>query len=411
MREKRRLFFKGGVQAEITGLGRERFFNIAARRELFVTRIGTDRDGRVLFWTTGEDYKKMKPAARKAGVRLFLRKKYGLPFFLFRNRKRKPLVAGFVCFFLFLYGLSFFIWDISFEGNLRFTDQTLLHYMETLPVACGMRKSAVSCESLEESLRNQFAEITWVSAEIKGTRLTVRIKENEAMLSPVEPDRTPCDLAAEKDGVIERCVVRNGLLKVRAGDPVAAGDLLVAGTIPIYDDSETLVSSHEIRADAEVYARTVYETEKQLPITYEVKSRTGRTRRGVFFSIFGGTFYFLMPAYGDDPWEIFMEERQLKLFEDFYLPVYGGLVTALEYVPYERAYTKEEVSAEKDRYMEEYMEKLQEKGIQILANDGKIEKGESGWKIQGTVTVIEDIAGPVPIPEKHEENQTVNEFN
>lgn len=93
---------------------------------------------------------------------------------------------------------SFFIWDISFEGNLRFTDQTLLHYMETLPVACGMRKSAVSCEGLEESLRNQFAEITWVSAEIKGTRLTVRIKENEAMLSPVEPDRTPCDLAAER---------------------------------------------------------------------------------------------------------------------------------------------------------------------------------------------------------------------
>ena len=108
---------------------------------------------------------------------------------------------------------------------------------------------------------------------------------------------------------------------------------------------------------------------------------------------------------------IFMEERQLRLFEDFCLPVYGGLVTALEYVPYERVYTKEEVSAEKDRYMEEYMEKLQEKGIQILANDGKIEKGESGWKIQGTVTVIEDIAGSVPIPEKHEENQTVNEFN
>ena len=411
MREKRRLFFKGGVQAEITGLGRERFFNIAALRELFVTGIGTDRDGHVLFWTTGEDYKKMKPAARKAGVRLFLRKKYGLPFFLFRNRKRKPLAAGFICFFLLLYGLSFFIWDISFEGNLRFTDQTLLHYMETLPVACGMRKSAVSCEELEESLRNQFAEITWVSAEIKGTRLTVRIKENEAMLSPVEPDRTPCDLTAEKDGVIERCVVRNGLLKVRAGDPVAAGDLLVAGTIPIYDDSENLVSSHEIRADAEVYARTVYETEKKLPLTYEVKSRTGRVRRGAFFSIFGRTFYFLMPAYGDASWEFFMEERQLRLFEDFCLPVYGGLVTALEYVPYERAYTKEEVSAEKDRYMEEYMEKLQEKGIQILANDGKIEKGESGWKIQGTVTVIEDIAGPVPIPEKHEENQTVNEFN
>lgn len=357
MRETKRLFFKGGVQAEVTGLGRERFFNIAARRELFVTGIGTDRDGRVFFWTTGEDYKKMKPVARKAGVRLFLRKKYGLPFILFRNRRRKPLAAGFVCFFLFLYGMSFFIWDISFEGNLRFTDQTLLHYMETIPVACGMRKSLVSCEALEESLRNQFAEITWVSAEIRGTRLTVRIKENEAMLSPEEPDWTPCDLAAEKDGIVERCVVRNGLLKVRAGDPVAAGELLVSGTIPIYDDSETLTASHEIRADAEVYARTVYEAEKRLPLTCETRSRTGRVRRGVFFSIFGRTFYFLMPAYGENPWEFFMEESQLKLFEDFFLPVYGGIVTALEYVPYERAYTKAEVSAAKDRYMETSYEK------------------------------------------------------
>ena len=35
-----------------------------------------------------------------------------------------------------------------------------------------------------------------------------------------------------------------------------------------------------------------------------------------------------------------MEERQLRLFEDFCLPVYGGLVTALEYVPYERLIQK-----------------------------------------------------------------------
>ena len=51
-----------------------------------------------------------------------------------------------------------------------------------------------------------------------------------------------------------------------------------------------------------------------------------------------------MPAYGDASWEFFMEERQLRLFEDFCLPVYGGLVKALEYVKYELDYTKEYVS-------------------------------------------------------------------
>ena len=64
-------FFKGGVQAEITGLGRERFFNIAARREIFVTGIGTDRDGRVLFWTTVEDYKKMRRRQKRLASAFF----------------------------------------------------------------------------------------------------------------------------------------------------------------------------------------------------------------------------------------------------------------------------------------------------------------------------------------------------
>ena len=86
-------------------------------------------------------------------------------------------------------------------------------------------------------------------------------------------------------------------------------------------------------------------------------------------------------------------------------------MTALEYVPYERVYTKEEVSAEKDRYMEEYMEKLQEKGIQILGSDVKIERSESHWKIHGTLTVVEDIAKESPMPEDQEEIQTVDEHH
>ncbi len=407
----KRFFFSGGVKAEITGHDKERFFNIAAQREFKILEISKDEEGKVSFWTTAEDYKRMKPLVKKAGVRLFLREKYGLPFFLHRNRKRKLLAAGVMAFFLILYCLSFFIWDISFEGNLRFTDEMLLHFMETLPVVCGMKKSEISCEALEGEIRNQFTEITWVSAEIRGTRLIIHVKENEALLAPVKAPETPCDLAAGKDGVITRCVVRNGFPTVKAGDEVKAGDLLVDGTIPIYDDSETLINSHEIHADGEIYAKTVHTVQKHLPLSYTVRGRTGKKRYGAFFKAFGRTFYFLMPSYGEGEWEFVTEEAQLKIFEDFYLPVYGGLITAYEYVPYENAWTREAVLRVCGSYVGEYMEKLTEKGIQILGNDGKIEKSESGWTITGTVTVVEDIAKEVPIPEKQEENQTVNEHN
>lgn len=407
----RSFFFSGGVYVILTGSGRERFFNIAAQRRLTILEIRElDRD-RACFWTTPEEFKKMKSAARKAGVRLSMKKKYGLPFFLYRNRKRRLLVLGVLSFFLILYTMSFFIWDISFEGNRMFTDEMLKHYMSTIPVACGMKKSDISCEALEEQIRTRFSEITWVSAQIKGTRLLIHIKENEAVLEPEEPDLSPCDLEAAKAGIITRCVVRSGFSQVKAGDEVKAGDLLVDGTIPIYDDSETLVDSHEVRAEGEIFARTVYEWRKRLPPTYTVNARTGRIRHGIFFKVFDRTFYFIMPKYGEESWEIVMEEWQARLFEDFYLPVYFGRISALEYIPYEKSYTEAMISAVKEKHVRIYMENLSEKGIQIVGNDGKIEKGESGWILKETITVIENIAKPVSIQEKHEENLTVNELN
>lgn len=396
-----RFLLYGGVKVEITGQNLERFYNIAAQRGVCVKNIRMDRrqesgENEVTFWTTPSEFKKLKSLVRKTDTKVRIQGRYGFPFFLYRNRGRKMLAVGCLSFFLLLYVMSFFIWDISFEGNLRFTDETLLNYMESMSIVYGVKKSDISSEALETEIRNEFTEITWVSAEIKGTRLIVRVKENEALLEAVEPDTSPCDLVAEKAGEIMKTVTRSGFCQVKAGDMVEKGDLLVDGTIPIYDDSETLVNSHEIHADAEIYAKTVYTYQTSLPIMRTVKARTDRVRYGLYLEILGNTFYFLMPSYSENPWEFVMEQEQVKIFEDFYLPIYIGKVKAYEYVPYERSYSEEEVNLLAQSYLDEYMEKLSEKGIQILGSDGKIEQGESEWQIEGIINVIEDIASEIP---------------
>ena len=411
-------FLRGGVRVEITGTDNERFFNIVANRNLMIrdiSGIGDPKDcGRnagAFFWTTPEDFKKMKPVAKKAGVRLKIRGRYGLPFFLYRNRHRELLAAGVLAFFLILYVMSIYIWDISFEGNRRFTDEMLLHYMESRPVTCGMRKGKISCEALESGIRSRFPEITWVSAEIKGTRLTVRVKENEALSAPIVKETSPCDLAAAKAGTVVRIVMRSGIALVKEGDQVAEGDLLVDGTIPIYDDSETLVNSHEIRADADIYASTVHVIRKTLPLTETVRARTGKVRYGILVEGFGHVLSWQLPFPQAEFAETVTKRYQLKLFRNFYLPVFVGISEAYEYVPYERTYTEADAANACESYLREYEEKLSEKGVQILGNNGKIEQSESGWQITGTLTAVEDIAKEVPPPEKHEENEKVNECN
>ena len=430
-------FREGSVKVRIEGRGIERFFNIAARRGIMIEKIETkeipaaehDRyDNRVekneleneerkqgktvCFQTSPKDFKRLKSIARKTNVLLRITEKHGFPFLLILGRRRSLWVGGLAAFFLLICLSSFYVWDISFEGNHRFTDETLLHFMATVPVQCGMRKSRISCTELEKRIRNAFPEISWVSAELTGTRLTIHLRENNRILQARLEPESPCELTAGTDGTVTRIIVRNGKARVKVGDTVKAGDVLVSGELPLYDDFEALVKINKVHADAEVYAKTTRTVEWKCPETKEIRARTGKRRRGIFFKFLDLEFCFLTPGLKkENTWELFMEEFQLKLSKNFYLPVYGGILTAEEYVPYEKVLTEAEISESADRYLNEYLQNFTEKGIQILGSDVRIERSESHWTIHGTLTVVEDIAKESPIPEDQEEIQTVDEHH
>lgn len=430
-------FREGSVKVRIEGRGIERFFNIAAQRGIMIEKIETkeipaaehDRyDNRVekneleneerkqgktvCFQTSPKDFKRLKAIARKTNVLLRITEKHGFPFLLILGRRRSLWVGGLAAFFLLICLSSFYVWDISFEGNHRFTDETLLHFMATVPVQCGMRKSRISCTELEKRIRNAFPEISWVSAELTGTRLTIHLRENNRILQARLEPESPCELTAGTDGTVTRIIVRNGKARVKVGDTVKAGDVLVSGELPLYDDFEALVKINKVHADAEVYAKTTRTVEWKCPETKEIRARTGKRRRGIFFKFLDLEFCFLMPGLKkENTWELFMEESQLKLSKNFYLPVYGGILTAEEYVPYEKVLTEAEISESADRYLNEYLQNFTEKGIQILGSDVRIERSESHWTIHGTLTVVEDIAKESPIPEDQEEIQTVDEHH
>lgn len=125
------------------------------------------------------DFYRIRPFARKAGVKVRVREKLGLPFFLYRNRKRKLFTVGLASFFLLLFVLSRFIWNISFSGNLHFTDDMLTRQLREIGICYGMPKSGVDCDRIEEELRSRCPQIVWVSAHVAGTRLQIRVRENE----------------------------------------------------------------------------------------------------------------------------------------------------------------------------------------------------------------------------------------
>ena len=144
---------------------------------------------------------------------------------------------------------SLFIWDIHFEGNEKWPDETLAEYLRNEGVAPFMLKSEVDCPGIVKNIRKEYNDIVWVSASVDGSRLKIQIKENEDTLlnesgsentdkkTSADGEERPTDLIAATDGIITSIVTRSGIPQVHVGDEVKKGDILVLGRVDVVNDS------------------------------------------------------------------------------------------------------------------------------------------------------------------------------
>ncbi len=400
----------GYLKIRVSGFFSERFLNICSTNQIEIWELEPKKDG-FFCYIRLPAFKKIRPLARKARVRVRILDRSGFPFFLQRNRKRAGLFLGFFSFFLLLYVLSLFIWNVSFEGNSHYTRETLLGYLESEGIRYGMRKSGISCEQLEENLRSRFPEITWVSARVSGTRLLIKIKENQVLFSIPEKDESPCDLVAGKTGTIVRIIVRQGKSQIAIGDTVEQGQVLVASKLSVMNDSGEVVRNAYVHADADVYAATEYTYEEKLPKVQRVSVKTGKKRFGGGIRIGSYQWVFLLPVWGDNPWNYVSETTQLCLLEDFYLPVYFEKIQGEEFISYERPYTAKEAEEAAKRIEAHYLENLLQKGVQIIENNVKIQENGSFYIIEGQVAAEEMIAIKQPVADMEQPAETYPKEN
>lgn len=390
-------FCFGCVRVRLSGASPERFFNLCGSADIEIWDVSFVQ-GEYEFFIKIKDFFSCRPFAKKSKVRLRIIKKFGLPFFLHKNKNRKLWAVGFFSFFIFLYVLSLFVWDINYKGNVTYTDDVLEHYLETLDVSCGIRKKTISCEELEAALRNEFEGITWVSARLSGTRLYIHIKENEVMLEIPIKDETPGDLIAAYDGMISSIVVRSGIAMVKAGDMVEKGQVLVSGRIPITNDGEEVVAEHYVRSDADITGIVKHTETKEINLWHRRDEPTGRKRKGLMVNAFDKSFVWLLPNFRNTEWKTVTETKKLCLFGDFYLPLQYGLITSVEVSPYDEKYSESELSAMAEEYKNEVSEKMVEKGVQIIENNVRILM--NGSKCRFEVELLAE--------ESMEERSTVN---
>ncbi len=378
-------YLQGYLAIKVVGFSPERFMNLCSNHHLFLWDIVNHGD----YYTMNislKNFYKLKGFTRKTGTRVVITQRYGLPFLSVRMWRRKIFIAGLVGSLLFWLWMAGFIWAVEVEGNFFITTDMFQDFLVENGIRTGMNKKEVDIEKLEEAIRTKFDIVTWTSAKIEGTKLLIQVRENdliqmEAGNADAAETEQGMDLTANKDGVVVSMVTRSGVPLVHIGDEVKKGDILVEGAVPIYQDDGTVKRYEYCVADADIMLQCVYSLKEEIMEKHEEKHFTGKEKKQ-FFIIFG-TKEIKMPLLGKkfDQYDMIEEKKQLKIFRNYYLPVYIGSNQYREYKVEEQIYTKEQVKVLFEEKLQKFIETLQEKGVQIVEKNVTIKKASGKWKM------------------------------
>lgn len=364
----------------------ERFLNMCRHKGIIFWDISKKENG-FEGKVSRKDFLQLKDICYKTRSRVRILSRRGVRFLLFQYRRHYSFLAGICISCMLLYGCSLFAWDVSFTGNSTYTDSLLIKYLSSLGIHAGIPIKQIDCNLIERSLRTEYDDITWVSAEIRGTRLIIHIKENDGAKETEQDFDSVRDIVATADGTVQSIITRRGTPKVKPGDTVEKGQILVSGIVEIKDDAGEAAGKIYTEADADISIQTTLSYTDRLDIAHEVKHYTGREKKKAILGICGKNMEigFSLDRYKNA--DVVTEMSVLKLTNSFYLPIKTGNKVYLEYKTDIEEYTQEEAEQLLNERLNRYLKELLQNKVQILDNSVKINSNSVCYTMGGTLTV------------------------
>ncbi len=402
---------RGYVTILLRGSSQERFMNLCRNKKILLWDMHTS--GRYYICNVSVDgFKKMRPIAGKTGTRPVIQKKIGLPFLLRRYRNRTGFLAGlFLCLF-FLYYSSLFVWKITVEGQYTHTEEEITKFLKTKNITVGTKISEIDAAAAEEELRKHYDDIGWVSIEITGTRMYVRLAETN-MPPEAEAEAGESDLVASHAGRIRSIITRQGTPMVEENEEVEKGDVLVSGLVDIFGDSGEILETKRVCADADIMLETEYTYKDRFSMEYELPDYTGREKRSYGLSVLNYAFFAENPLKtiaNFEKYDIIVDEKEVHLGKNFILPLKIIEKRWREYHSAVFTYSREEAKQEAEKHLQRYLAAISEKEVTVLDQDLRFritKAGRDRKQTEASAVSTAAVSGTIRVLEPQKERREI----
>lgn len=251
-------FWNGYVIIQIEGLCAARFLKRLTDAGIRVSHVRKTDESVLRLTIPAKRFFDLKKLRKGLPLRIRIVGRGGLPFHLRKLRRRPVLWIGTCLLFIGMLLLSTRIWIIRIGETNRVDPEEIRSLLSEHGICPGARIEGPILITAANDLSAQIHDAAWIGLDREGILLTVNVKE-ALPESPKRSSVVPSDIIAEKDGVVTSIQVMRGQARVKAGDRVKKGDVLISGTV-FYKDS-----SYETSADGTVSAAVEYRVETALP--------------------------------------------------------------------------------------------------------------------------------------------------
>lgn len=305
----------GFVEIEVEGFFLERFINLCKKNNIYIWNIERENTSKIKFKVGIDDFKKIKQATKSVKYKMKILKKVGIPFLVFKYKKRKILFYGIAVLTCLIFYISGFVWNIEINGVEEEYQKIIKQELENKNINIGIRKSKINKNEIINQIRLNNNEFSWIGIEIVGTNL--KVMANLADKKPEVIDKNEnCNIIANKNAKITKIYVQNGTQNINIGDEVKKGDILINGYI---DGKYT--ERRFVHALGEIKGEVSYSEVANIDIENEKLKQTGRKEKRFCVKINNFEINFYKSISKFKKYDTIETNKRVRLFSDFYLPI------------------------------------------------------------------------------------------
>ena len=252
--------FSGYVKIELKGEDRVKFLNYLIKNGFTFWDYSLKEDS-ILISMKIYDYKKIIKLRRGYKIKIIRLKSKGLPFKLAPYKKRTGLIFGLVFGIAVAFFMSGRVWVLTSEGSVIHSEEAILQAAKEIGIEIGSKRNDIDPHMAAIKLQISLKETDFISVNTDGVSVNIVVKDSVPKPEIYEtPDDKPQNIIAKRDGVIKEIEAYDGMIKVKVGEAVKKGDLLITGLWDTVDKWGVKTGkSFSSKARGKIMAETRYE--------------------------------------------------------------------------------------------------------------------------------------------------------